>query len=253
MRRLFIFLALIVSVAADAQRPIPISERETVSLIFPFPIEHVDRGTKDVLVSRPHGADNILLVKATSGEMSVTNLSVILSDGSVYAFELEYMQAPSQFLYEMTAQKDASVTTYANGILDNGVSMRGPHESRNGVEARITGIYIHNGVMYYQLYLCNHSPIDYDISLCQWSLRDSRESKRTARQQVLLFPLHVSGNEHAIPANGFTIQVFAFPKLTIPDAKQLYIQLFERNGGRHLSLALRNKHLLRAIPLPDLF
>ncbi|NJO00372.1 MAG: DUF4138 domain-containing protein [Bacteroidia bacterium] len=35
-------------------------------------------------------------------------------------------------------------------------------------------------------------------------------------------------------------------KFTIPDEKNLEIELFERRGGRHLKLTLRNKDLVGA-------
>ena len=58
-----------------------ISTAKTTSLVFPFSIRHVDRGTKDILVQQVKEADNILLVKASSKNFSETNLSVVTEDG----------------------------------------------------------------------------------------------------------------------------------------------------------------------------
>jgi uncharacterized protein DUF4138 len=46
--------------------------------------------------------------------------------------------------------------------------------------------------------------------------------------------------------------VFAINKFTIPDRKYLSIEINEKNGGRNLSLKLKNRIIMEAIPLPDL-
>jgi hypothetical protein len=40
--------------------------------------------------------------------------------------------------------------------------------------------------------------------------------------------------------------VFAFKKFTIPDKKQLVVELFEKNGGRHQRFVIRNVDLAKA-------
>ena len=43
--------------------------------------------------------------------------------------------------------------------------------------------------------------------------------------------------------------VFAFPKFTISDAKELTIQVFEKNGDRNPALSVSGKKLLQADPI----
>ena len=43
-----------------------ITTDKTTSLVFPFPVMHVDRGTKEVLVQKIKEAGNIILIKAAS-------------------------------------------------------------------------------------------------------------------------------------------------------------------------------------------
>ena len=128
MKSVFIILFTFLTVAAFAQTSITVSSNETVSLIFPFAIKHVDRGTKDVLVQQPKEADNILLVKASTPQIAPTNLSVIVGDGSVYAFTINYAEHPKQWIYTILATKVFTVSSYANGILDNQRTIRGPRD-----------------------------------------------------------------------------------------------------------------------------
>src|SRR5688572_643489 len=93
-----------------------IATDKTTSLIFPFAIKHVDRGTKDVLVQPVKEADNILLVKAATNNFSETNLSVITSDGSVYSFAV-CSGNPESWIYHLPVQSKVAISTYANGIL----------------------------------------------------------------------------------------------------------------------------------------
>jgi len=40
--------------------------------------------------------------------------------------------------------------------------------------------------------------------------------------------------------------VFAFETFTIPDNKQLVVELFEKNGGRHQRFVIKNVDLTKA-------
>lgn len=227
-------------------------KQRNVSLIFPFPVRYVDRGTKDVLVQQPKEPDNILLVKASTPQMAKTNLSVIVADGSVYAFTVDYAEHLARWIYEVPVIRQATIATYANSILDNQRTMHGPKDVKWEIEANVKGIYIKNEVIYYQLQLHNYSPLDYDVDLLKIFIKDKRKGKRTASQENELVPLYISGNTRQIKARSSSVVVLALDKFTIPDAKLLLVQLMEKNGGRHLQVKVKNKHILRAIPLPDL-
>lgn len=244
-------IGLLVSLHAQTS-PLPITTDKTTSLIFPFPILHVDRGTKDILVQQVKDADNILLVKAASTTFPETNLSVVTGDGSVYCFEVKYSGQIDIPIYHLPPMKNANIATYANGILDNHRTMRGIRDRKWDMEVSIHGIYIKGNVIFYQLLLCNYSTIDYDIDLLKLYIRDKRKGKRTAVQENELVPLHISGNARQVKACNFSIIVVALDKFTIPDAKLLNIQILEKNGGRHLLLNVKNRHIIRCISLPDL-
>lgn len=244
-------MGFLVSVYAQPSS-LPITIDKTTSLIFPFPIRHVDRGTKDVLVQQVKEADNILLVKAASVKFPETNLSVVTGDGSVYCFVVTYSGQLEVPVYHLPPMKNATIASYANGILDNHRNMRGVRDRKFDMSAEVVGIYIKDEVLYFQLLLCNHSSINYDIDLLKFYIRDKKKSKRTAVQENELAPLYISGNARLVKACDFSMIVVALDKFTVPDAKYLAVQLLEKNGGRHLLLKVKNRHLIRSIPLPDL-
>ncbi len=238
-------------VSATAQTSLCISTDKTTSLIFPFPIRHVDRGAQSVLAQTVKEAPTILFVKAAAKDFSETNLSVVTDDGSLYSFEVCYDKTPAVWVHHLPINKNATLATYANAILDNPQTINGIRADKWQILAQIKGIYIKDDVIYYQLYLANESPIDYDIDLMRFYIRDKKKSKRTAVQEMELRSLHVAGNTTQVKANSNSVVVVALDKFTIPDAKYLAVQLMEKNGGRHLSLKVGNKKILQAIPLPD--
>ena len=229
-----------------------IASAKTTSLIFPFPITHVDRGTKDILVEQVPEAQNILLVKAASPNFSETNLSVITSDGSLYTFSVCYDKQPSVWVYQLPVQLAASIASYSNSLLDNPAIQHHIKTGKWDMEAKVSGIYIKGDVMFYQLMIENGSPIDYDIDYLRFYIRDQRKLKRTAIQETELSPLAVAGNQKQVKAASKTTIVVALQKFTIPDAKYVAIEIGERNGGRHLFLSLKNKQIMKAISLPDI-
>ncbi len=250
----FVCLAMMswLFVSASAQTSICISTDKTTSLVFPFTIRHVDRGTQSVLVQPVKEVPTILLVKAATTDFPETNLSVITADGSVYSFVVCYNKEPSVWVYHLPINKIATPETYANAILDNPQTIDGIKDKKSDILAQIKGIYIKGDVIYYQLSLANESPIDYDIDLLRFYIRDKKKSKRTAVQENELKPLYVAGNITQVKANNTSVAIVALDKFTIPDAKYLAVEVMEKNGGRHLFMKVNNRKILQAMPLPDL-
>ena len=237
--------------AAFAQQPLSISTEKTTSLIFPFPIKYVDRGTRDILVQPVKEDERILLVKAASKQFAETNLSVVTGDGNVYEFTVNYTPQPSVLVLHLPPNKKATISAYANAILNN-PPRRISKVEHGAVITKLSGIYIKDDVIYYQLEIHNHSPLDFDIELLKFFITDKKRSKRSSVQENELVPLYVAGNRSKVKAYNFSVVVVALDKFTIPDAKFLRIQLMEKNGGRHFNLKVYNRQILKARMLPEL-
>lgn len=249
MKHLFVFL--LISNFCFGQTNLSVTTDKTTSLIFPFSIKYVDRGTKDVIIQSVKEDDRILLVKAANKQFTETNISVITDDGNVYQFTVSYSPQPSVLIMHLPPQQKASVSSYATMIL-NTPARRIVKVEHGGVTSKVTGIFIKDNVIYYQLEIHNHSPLDFDIDLLRFQVVDKKQSKRTAIQQNELVPLLTAGNKEKVKAYNFSVVVVALEKFTIPDAKFLQIQLMEKNGGRHFNLKVYNSQILKARVLPDL-
>jgi hypothetical protein len=120
MKRLLSMLCVgFAIIAAHAQTKLNITTDKTTSLVFPFAIKHVDRGTSSVLAQQVKEAPEILLVKAAVKDFTETNLSVVTDDGSVYAFTITYDNKPSVSVLYLPVNRTATISSYANMILDN--------------------------------------------------------------------------------------------------------------------------------------
>lgn len=245
-----------------------ITTNKTTSLIFPFAIKSVDRGSQDILARQVEGVENILQVKAGKENFSETNLTVITADGNLYSFVVTYNSRPSSLILEF--KKDTMLTTRSvktkppasfneAGSSDADIAMTANTIRRNTnrtvwgvrnraykVMLRLNSIYIKNDVMYCQVACRNRSNINYYVDMLRFFIRDRKRSKRTAAQEVELKPVYVAGNTACIKAQSKESIVFALPKFTIPDAKYLAIEIREKNGGRHLLIKVSNRQIINA-------
>lgn len=247
--KLLLFLCLLLSPSLFAQ-PVEISDRSTVSLVFPFPVVHVDRGHSSVSAQLIAENKKVLLVKATSHSLEAANLSVITSDGSVFALRLCYASEPSQLVIRLPEQNSASTQRVAENIIDYPRHLRRPKASSWDMTLSLTGSYVKDGIIYFQLELVNESSIDYPISLLRFSIRDQHKQKRSSVQEVDCTPLSLAGYHSLVPAGTRRVIVAAFDQFTIPDRKYFSIQFMEANGGRHLKLKVSNRAIVNAIRLP---
>lgn len=249
---IYLVCAIGLIVPVMAQTSLSITTGKTTSLIFPFPVNHVDRGTKEVLVQIVPENKNILLVKAATKNFVSTNLSVITEDGSLYGFTVDYKDDLENWIYYLPERNKVSTATYAAHIIDNPQTMHGIKDKRWDMNAIVSGIYIKDNTIYYQIKLDNHSTIDYDIDFLRFYIRDKKKARRTAIQENEMTPLHVSGNTKLVRAASSSVIVVALQKFTIPDAKFLAIEINEKNGGRNLLLKVGNRKIIKATPLPGI-
>lgn len=235
-----------------AQTKLNITTDKTTSLVFPFAIKHVDRGTASVLAQQVKEAPEILLVKAAAKDFTETNLSVVTEDGSVYAFTVSYDNKPAVWVHYLPVNRTATISSYANMILDNERTVKKIKDKKYNMQAGIRGIYIKDNIIYYQLYIKNDGAVDYDVDLLRFFIKDKKRSKRTAVQEVEQKPVYITGNHSKIKGNNNSVFVVALEKFTIPDKKYLAVQLTEKNGGRHFLLRVNNKAIMKSKVLPDL-
>ncbi|MCW3074573.1 MAG: traN [Flaviaesturariibacter sp.] len=238
----FLFFA-----SAGAQHPaIQLAADKTTSLVFPSPIVHVDRGSKEVLVLRVKEASHILLAKAASSALAKTNLSVITADGSLYSFSVSYDTLPREWVYTIPALREESLDRTVKSLLNAPPLLHSLKGKSGGIRLQVQGIYVRGNTLFYQLHFKNSTSIDYEVDALRFYIRDQKKAKRTARQERVLTPLRWALPVQTVRGHSELTTVVALEKFTVPDAKYFGIEVLEKSGGRHLLVRVANRHLFKA-------
>lgn len=240
---------------------VAISYSKTTNIIFPYAIISVDRGSKDVLAQKAKGVENILQIKAAKEGFTETNLTVVTADGKLNSFLVDYADQPTilnlllngsqpkNTIFSPENINQVIVERCAKIAFVSKKKVRGIKDKYFGIRFRMNGLFIRDNVMYMRINIENQSNINYDIEQLRFFVRDQKKAKRTATQEIEISPVFIYKNTDKIEWQTANTIVFALPKFTIPDKKYLAIQLMEKDGGRHLELHLKNKTIVKAVPI----
>lgn len=237
---------------------------KTTNLVFPYAIASVDRGTRDVLVQKALGVENVLQVKAGTRNFPETNMTVITTDGSLYTYVLDYADKPENQTLRFTGPRYAAagmvifeeratndkIRREAGQILTRQRTVFGIRDKKFDMELSLTGIYLSGNEMYLQLDMKNNSAIGYKIGALRFFIRDQRQIRRAASQEREMYPVYTLGNVRQVAGHADQVAVIVLPKFTIPRKQYLVIRMEEKDGGRHLALKVNNHRLVsRAMDL----
>lgn len=236
---------------------VQLSYSKTTSIVFPYAVKSVDRGSQEILVQKAKGVENILLLKAGRQNFTQTNLTVVTADGKLYGFVLNFDELcptlnliagkvssdDNEVLFSSENKNQKEIEQYSLLALSRKKKVAGLKTNRFSIDLQVTGIFIHQDVMYFRVLLGNNSRINYDIDQLRFFIRDQKKSKRTASQEIEIAPILTSSTISKISDHSELLLVFAIPKFTIPEKKHFTLQLNEKNGGRHVELNLKNSDL----------
>lgn len=257
---------------------IEVTFEKTIHLIFPSPIIYVDLGSPNIVAGKADGVDNILRIKAAIRDFSTeTNFSVVTDEGNFYSFNVKYADEPQKLNIEMKDfTHDGEAINRPNNSFDIYLTelgketpklvkliMKSIHDNdkriykhigskKFGIQYLLKGIYAFDGMLYLHTQIKNSTNVPFDIDFVRMKIVDKKVAKRTAIQETLIVP--VRAHNYVTRVNGQSIErtVFAIDKITIPDGKQLVIDLHEQDGGRNQSFVIENDDLVRAEQINEL-
>ena len=114
-----------------------------------------------------------------------------------------------------------------------------------GMELTLQGIYLKDSLLWFALQLENHSPIEYVPDYIRWFIRDRRQFKRTAIQEIILEPARPTPLEPIFGDSTYRNWT-SFKPFALARDKQLILEIGEGNGGRVLTLTIDHKQILKA-------
>ena len=247
---------------------------KTSHLIFPTAIRYVDLGSEFLIAGKAEDAENVLRVKASVRDFEPeTNFSVITNDGLFYSFNVYYSSYPEALSYNLQTMQKAVDKASGNEVLfeelgNNSPSLAGllletiykkdkrivKHIGAKsfGIQFILKGIYIHNGKYYFHTELRNSTNVPFGIDFINFKVVDKKVAKRTVLQEHALTPLRTYKPLDEINGKATEQNVFLLDKFTIADDKELLIEIFEKNGGRHQTLQIENSDLVKANLINDM-
>jgi conjugative transposon TraN protein len=274
MKIAFLLIAIaIYSIRTSAQPAVIPSDHlevtfnKTTVLIFPANIKKVDIGNPDVTARtvKIDEVEKILRVKAAKENAATSSLHVFTDDGRVYSFTVSYSANPPYETRDLSKEKPdaipyilsatgtmnaATVRDFAEFISNLRPTVARPRTSNNLVQMYMRGIYYHNGVVFFHFKISNLSDLPYNIDFTRFYIKDQKTSKRTSIMEKEIQPLYI------YYAKGTRVEgwdkesvVVAFDQFTISQKKLFMMELFEKNGDRHLQCPVKGWHILKARPL----
>lgn len=241
---------------------------KTSHLIFPSAIRYVDLGSEYLIASKAEDAENVLRVKASVKTFEEeTNFSVITDDGRFYNFNVQYSANPPTLSYDLMAMQKNFDKVSASDVLFEELGKTPPSlagliletiyknnkrivkhiaSESFGIQFSLKGIYIHNGKYYFHTQLENQTNVPFSIDFMIFKVIDKKTARRTASQQRPIVPLRIYKTLDEIPGKATDQNVFLLDQFTIADDKLLLIEIFEKNGGRHQTLKIKNSDLVKA-------
>ena len=251
---------------------------KTTHVIFLSEIVYVDLGDENLVAGLADGAKNVLRVKsAVKSFKSETNLTVITDDGCFFTFNVKFAKEPLLLNIEMTDFiHDGEAVNRPNNAQEIFLERLGQESpmlvklimksiykqdkreikhigsKRFGVQFILKSIYTNNGLLYFHTELKNTSNIAFDIDYISFKIVDKKVVKRTAMQEQVLEPLRAQNYVTVVSGKKSERTVFALEKFTIPDDKQLVIEVAEKEGGRNQSFVVENGDIVRANVIDEL-
>ena len=123
---------------------------------------------------------------------------------------------------------------------------------RFGIQYLLKGIYVHSDLLYFHTEIKNQSNVPFDVDYITFKVVDKKVAKRTAIQEQVLLPVRAYNYVVRVAGKKTEQTVFCLPKFTIPDDKELVVEMNEKEGGRHQSFVVENSDLVRALTINEL-
>lgn len=200
--------------------------------------------------------DNLLSLKATGKDFNESSLVVTTVDGTSYKFPVSFSYGRAGRINRLRALKvkesQITETPSLNFIISRKIAesrkSRTVSRDKSGkVKSEVGNIAVSGDNLYYRLRIKNRSNISFDIDFIRFYLRDTRTTRRTVIQEQEIYPVYTYGTEHeTVAGDNSEVYVFALNKFPLAKDKALFIEIYEKNGGRHQYLTVKQSDIERA-------
>jgi hypothetical protein len=135
---------------------------------------------------------------------------------------------------------NAVVTQLAEGKRKDVVD----HEKTGGIKAWVDKLSLAGNRVFFRLDIRNKSNLPYEIDFVRFYIRDLKTVARMATHEQEIVPLITTLHKKTSIGHKQEIaKVFGFHRFSLSEDQALNVELYERNGNRHLYLQIKQKDL----------
>ena len=240
-------------------RVLPVTGRKMTNVIFPVDIAAGVRVSRDVLVQKVKGVENVIELKALRREFASTNLAVYGKDGRLYSFVLHYVEDTSVLDYRVVADGSTTVPKVQltgwpvdperlrvdAGVLAERRGFLRRRAAGDGLRLRLKGIYLRDSLLWLSLDLQNRTEMGCGPGGWRIYTEDRKRVKRIATQELDTAPVYAAGIG-SVPGLDRRIAAVGLHPFLVGRGKRLVIAFSDQEGGRQVVLKVKGKVLKKA-------
>lgn len=249
---------------------IPGTENKTTSVIFQNPIIHWDLGVNNpnIAVSVDESVPKILKLRMSASFVDTTNMLVVTQDELVYSFRINYTDTLRQYVYIIDKKKSVNYETA--GAIEKNIKLkkkdslpdkelvevihdckenilRSEIAKKGKVSLKLKNIFIRNEEMYFYLEIENKSNLSYTIDFYNLYMKSNlKKALKGVTSQDIQMDFDFIEKCTEIPAHHNKSVIMHMKKFTLESDKIGILEIYEKEGGRHLKIRLSNDELLSA-------
>lgn len=251
LKSVILLYVLFMKASVFAQDTVFVSHDKTTAIEFPVRIK-MPLSMDGFTVTMAN--DHTLALRATRMKFAKTSLEVTNLDGVVHHFPVAYSYGRAGKLITIPADNQMTSPVKLNTVESITQSIAGDkkfnqiaHDKNSKIQSALGSIAISGDTFFYKIKLINNSNISYDIDFIRFYVRDLQRAKRTVTQEQEIHPVYTYGLETpSIGGKESGTFVFAINKFPITGDKALFVEVYEKNGGRHLYLKVKPKEIEKA-------
>ena len=279
MKLILSILLLLITLSSSAQLiNIQGTNNKTTSLIFPSSILHVDIGMQNdyIGVNVDQSVSNLLKLRMSSNFKEVTNMLVVTQENYVYSFEISYSDSLANYVHIIkpenainnqqsedktnnsigdTIKEKSEYTIYKEiiNLIENyeGNTIRSELAKEGKMTLIMKNIFVKSDDLYIQLEVNNNSNLKYVIDFYNLFMKsDLKKGLTTTTSQDIQIPFDFCNEKTTeIIAGEKKSIIMHFKKLTLEEDKVACLEIYEKQGGRHLKIKFGNNEILSAAKL----
>ena len=248
---IIIFLAS-VGIVSYAQDTAYISRDKTTALFFKSSVKVVGKTPNDFEVTQVE--NGLITLKAINPDFKSVKLNIQdQNTNQVYHIPVQYSYGRAGRRIEVEGNRStitvirSPVTNYAaiaNQLASGKRSDVVDRKKTGGVKAWVNKLSLANNKVFFRLDIRNRSNLPYDVDFIRFYIRDLKTVARMATHEQEIVPIYSNLNKHTTILKSKEIaKVFGFHRFSLSEEQALNIELYERNGNRHLYLQIKQKDL----------